>query len=207
MKTYKIHLLRHGLTQANLDGLYCGSTDLPLCPEGVVDLRRLAGEYSYPYVDVIYCSPMLRARQSANILFPGYDHEIVDDLREASFGIYEGKRFSALQNNEEFQKWVAFGSDYLPKDAEPADDFQIRCINAFIDIVQDVMKTGTGSAAVVTHAGVIANILSALAYPKQSAYDWQCIPGCGYTVIADPSLFMRDPVVEVVSYVPKDLDV
>jgi hypothetical protein len=67
------------------------------------------------------------------------------------------------------------------------------------------MKTGSFSAAIVTHAGVVANILAALAYPRKSAYDWQCVPGCGYTVVADPSLFLRDPVVEVVSYVPEGL--
>ena len=32
MKSYQLHLIRHGLTQGNLDGLYVGSgTDLPLC--------------------------------------------------------------------------------------------------------------------------------------------------------------------------------
>ncbi len=34
MKTYKLHLIRHGLTQGNLDGLYVGGgTDMPLCEE------------------------------------------------------------------------------------------------------------------------------------------------------------------------------
>ena len=37
MKTYRIHLIRHALTQDNLDGVYAGRTDSPLCtasPEG-----------------------------------------------------------------------------------------------------------------------------------------------------------------------------
>ena len=29
MKTYKIHLIRHGITEANQDGRYIGRTDLP----------------------------------------------------------------------------------------------------------------------------------------------------------------------------------
>lgn len=32
MKSYKIHLLRHGLTEANEKGWYLGLTDLPLSP-------------------------------------------------------------------------------------------------------------------------------------------------------------------------------
>lgn len=206
MKTYKIHILRHGLTQANLDGLYCGSTDLPLCAEGVTDLMRLSDEYTYPYIDVMYTSPMLRARQSANILFPGCDHEVLDGLREASFGVYEGKKFSEIKDIPEFQKWVAFGSEYTPDGAEPYDVFQLRCAETFIKLVDNMMRNGITSAAIMTHSGVLANVLSALAYPKKTVYDWQCIPGCGYTLLADPTLFMRQPAVEVISYVPKDLD-
>ena len=42
MKYYKLHLIRHGLTQGNLDGRYIGSgTDLPLCAEGRAQLEEL----------------------------------------------------------------------------------------------------------------------------------------------------------------------
>ena len=47
MKTYKIHLLRHGITEANADGRYIGRTDLPLSPEGLAALllKELSGLY------------------------------------------------------------------------------------------------------------------------------------------------------------------
>ena len=36
MKTFKLHLIRHGLTSGNLQGLYIGSgTDIPLCDEEI----------------------------------------------------------------------------------------------------------------------------------------------------------------------------
>ena len=39
MKTFKLHLIRHGLTSGNLQGLYIGSgTDIPLCDEGRAQL-------------------------------------------------------------------------------------------------------------------------------------------------------------------------
>lgn len=207
LKTYKIHLIRHGLTRANLEGLYCGVTDLPLCPEGTAELTHLAATYSYPFVDVVYCSPLLRARQTAEILFPGCALELVDSLREISFGIYEGRALAELKNDDAFQKWVSFGSSHVPPGAEPHDVFARRCVEGFVGLVEDMMRRGLPSAAVVTHAGVIAQILAALAYPKKSVYDWQSIPGCGYTAVADPSLFLRQPVVEIVDYVPEDLDI
>ena len=40
MKTFKLHLIRHGVTEGNLQGLYIGSgTDLPLCQEGRAQLE------------------------------------------------------------------------------------------------------------------------------------------------------------------------
>lgn len=131
----------------------------------------------------------------------------MEQLREAAFGIYEGRSLAELKTDAEFQKWVAFGSGHVPAGAEPHDAFARRCVEGFTSMVEDMMRRGLFSAAAVTHAGVIANILAAIAYPKKSVYDWQCIPGCGYTVMADPSLFLRQPVIEVTGYVPKDLDI
>ena len=35
MKNYRLYLVRHGVTQGNLDGIYMGSgTDQPLCAQG-----------------------------------------------------------------------------------------------------------------------------------------------------------------------------
>ena len=41
MKTYKIHLIRHGLTEDNLKGLYAGHTDTSLCDEGKAQILQL----------------------------------------------------------------------------------------------------------------------------------------------------------------------
>ena len=37
-----IYLIRHGKTEANARGLYCGSTDLPLSAEGRTQLEGLS---------------------------------------------------------------------------------------------------------------------------------------------------------------------
>ena len=42
MLTYKIHLFRHGITRANLEGRYVGLSDYPLCQEGIDALKALA---------------------------------------------------------------------------------------------------------------------------------------------------------------------
>ena len=72
MKYYKLHLIRHGLTAGNLQGLYIGSgTDLPLCAEGRAQLQELKAQFRYPEVSLVFTSPLLRATQTADVLFPG----------------------------------------------------------------------------------------------------------------------------------------
>ena len=52
MRTLKIHLIRHGATDANYDGRYIGcKTDLPLAPEGLNELRLLKDDIAYHEIE------------------------------------------------------------------------------------------------------------------------------------------------------------
>jgi Fructose-2,6-bisphosphatase len=108
MKTFKLHLIRHGLTAGNLQGLYIGSgTDIPLCDEGRAQLAELKERFEYPQVDTVFSSPLMRAVETANILFPNATHQFsVHDLREAGFGVFENHPVKELVKNEDFKKWI-----------------------------------------------------------------------------------------------------
>ena len=45
MKSYTIHLIRHGITEGNLLGQYIGRTDSPLAAEGIRALQDLKEKY------------------------------------------------------------------------------------------------------------------------------------------------------------------
>ena len=64
MKTYKIHLLRHGLTDANEQGLYIGRTNLPLSPEGLLSLQRMKEVFTYPGAGRFFCAAQSRQMRS-----------------------------------------------------------------------------------------------------------------------------------------------
>lgn len=66
----KVLLLRHGETPGNRRRAYIGSTDEPLSPQG----REQAQAVAVPPVERVYGSPMLRCRQTAEILFPGAEY-------------------------------------------------------------------------------------------------------------------------------------
>ena len=87
-----LYIMRHGRTDWNDRHKLQGSTDIPLNAEG----RRMAEEAAEQYrdipLDVCFCSPLVRARETAEILLRGRDVPIRfdDRLREMYFGEYEG---------------------------------------------------------------------------------------------------------------------
>ena len=107
MKTFTLHLIRHGLTRGNLDGLYVGGgTDLPLCDEGRAQLEELRSRFEYPQPSLVFTSPLLRATQTADILFPTARKLAIDQLREAGFGVFEGRKVNELVHEPEFARWM-----------------------------------------------------------------------------------------------------
>lgn len=65
----EIILVRHGKTAGNLEGRYIGSrTDEPLCEEGIHALEEKVREGTYPPVDLVYASPMIRCRSDCKDL-------------------------------------------------------------------------------------------------------------------------------------------
>ena len=76
-----VWLLRHGMTADNARGRYQGRRDTPLSPEGVRALRP--ADFSPA---TVYVSPLRRAVQTAQILFPAAALVTVGDLAEMDFG-------------------------------------------------------------------------------------------------------------------------
>ena len=118
MLTYKIHLFRHGITRANLEGRYVGLSDYPLCQEGIDALKEYVKDKDYPPVEKIYTSPLRRCRETAHILYPGYKTFDVPQLMEMDFGTYEGKTLDELQNDESFIAWSRDSMHNAPPEGE-----------------------------------------------------------------------------------------
>ena len=203
MKYYKLHLIRHGLTQGNLDGRYIGSgTDLPLCAEGRAQLEELKAKFQYPDVPLVFCSPMLRAQQTAEVLFPNAKLTILQDLREMNFGKFENRPITELVKDPEFAQWMDPTSRTNPDGAEDRKAFYDRTNVMLMKLFEYQLRTHTEEAACITHGGVIMSMLSQRALPSRHPEQWMADPGCGYTVQTDVQLWMRDRLVEAIDIVP-----
>lgn len=84
--------MRHGKTDWNVVHKLQGKTDIPLNDMGINMAREARERYMDVHFDVCYCSPLTRARQTAELVLEGRNVPIIidDRLAEMGFGIYEG---------------------------------------------------------------------------------------------------------------------
>lgn len=178
----QVFLIRHSYTEGNLKKRYIGKTDEPLCEEGIALLK----EKSYPAAERIFVSPMLRCRQSAELIYPGRMHEVIEELRECDFGIFENKNYCELSGTKAYQEWIdSMGTLPFPQ-GESREEFRRRTLKGFEAAISACRRDGIEKAAFVIHGGNIMNIMETYAFPIGEYYDYQIKNGEGYELcIAD----------------------
>ena len=202
MKSYYIHMIRHGAISPTLKGRYIGATDVPLSEEGKTAIRRLDAQMDYPYAKVVFTSPLKRCTQTARLIYPDAEPLVIDQLSEYHFGEWENKTAEELKGDENFAKWLAGDSSVKPPRGESNVDFTRRICVMFESIVDGLLKTGTTDAAIITHGGVMNTLLAVYGLPQAKPFDWVCDNGFGYSLRITPALWMRDKVAEVYQRIP-----
>lgn len=182
----KLVLVRHAMTAGNLSGQYIGSTDQPLCQAGI-ELAQAAAQIM-PQVNRVYCSPMLRCCQTAEILYPRHIARKVIDLRETDFGSFEGKTHTELATDTDYRAWIASAGVLPPPGGESTTHFSRRCVAALSGILAEMAREHIPSAACIIHGGSIMAVMTALARPKRHFYDWQTKNCGGFVVNTCPKL-------------------
>lgn len=202
MKGYHISIFRHGITDANENGVYIGKTDLPLSEAGRESLMDKYEQLDYPKVQRVYSSPLERAVQTAEIIFPDREIVIVDDLREMDFGVFEGLPAEELVRLDSFKKWLKGGLDNPPPNGEALRSMMLRCYSALNLMILDMMKEGFTHAGAVTHSGILMNMLSCFGLPKKKPMEFACEPGEGYEILVTAMMWQNGNTFEILGKVP-----
>lgn len=207
MKSYLIHLIRHGITAGNETGRYVGSTDLPLSAAGVRQIQKLAAAHAYPQVQAYFAAPQKRCVQTLRLLYPQAKPIEIPGFRECDFGRWEGKSAAEIASEDpKFAQWVSGnGKAVTPPGGESGGVFMQRVCAAFEKVVEGMLRSGVTSAAAVVPGGALMAILSTYGLPRAKFYDWMAENGCGYSMRITPGLWMRSMVGEVYAKVPADL--
>ena len=204
MKGYKIRLIRHGMTAANTEGRYIGITDTPLSSEGIKLLYEKAEGLDYGSVQKVYTSPLRRCRQTADILY--HDAFTVDLglLAEMDLGDFENRTAAELASDPAYAKWIEGGLDNPPPHGESARAVVNRCYEALNIIISDMMYENFTEAAVVTHGGIIMNMLSCFGVPKLTPDSYRCDFGEGFEISVTASMWQRSGAFELLRRFPEE---
>lgn len=108
-----IVLIRHGETEWSRSGQHTGTTDLPLLPVGEECARRAGSVIADMTFAATFCSPMQRARRTAQ-LAGLHDVEITDELREWDYGGYEGLTTPQIRELTGDPTWEIFKDGVVP---------------------------------------------------------------------------------------------
>ena len=204
MKSYVIHIFRSMPSQGTAEGRYVGRAQSPLAQGAVAELAGLKREHRYPEAELYCASPSISCVDTLKILYPQAEPEVVLDLAECDFGDWENKTAEELKDEPGFAQWLA--GKGAPPNGESGQVFFQRVCKGFQLLVQNMMARGTASAVLVTHAGVMTSILAAFGLPQGEPQDWLCDPGFGYSVRITPTLWMREPVMEVFALAPERIE-
>lgn len=202
MKGYRISVLRHGQTEANEKGIYIGSTDLPLSQKGAGELCAKMDEFDYPSVHRVYSSPLKRCTETAEILFPYTEMCIVEDLKELDLGAFENKSVDELINRDDYKEWLKGGKDTRPPGGESLEEMTARIYKALHEIIIDMMNDGLTHCAVITHGGIISNMLSCFGLPKYDPKQLNADFGEGFDIIVTAQMWLNSQAFEILGYCP-----
>ena len=149
-------LIRHGLTEWNVEGRFQGQSDLPLSDEGANQARRLAERMArMDPPDRIVTSPLRRAVDAAGIALAAQPVTIDPRLMELHFGTFEGR---TLAENLAEDAWEAWARDPYLQPApggESYRDLRERAVAWYRELPRDAAHV-----VAVTHSGTIQMLLA-----------------------------------------------
>lgn len=182
----EILLLRHGQTQGNLEKRYIGKTDEPLLMEDteriqkVSSLQKRLKQENLVRPQKLFVSPMLRCRQTAELLFPGQEQVVIDKLREMDFGRFEAKNYMELSADPAYQAWIDSGGRLPFPEGEDRECFIRRTMEGFRQMTEQAWQENCGQIAAVVHGGSIMAILSGLLQDDYYAYQVPNLAGYAF---------------------------
>ncbi len=180
----RLFLVRHGQTAANLRGVFCGMTDLPLTEQGVIQARQVAEWLAdVPFSQAI-SSGLLRARHTAEIVLGQRELMAQPDagFNEMNFGDWEMRHHRDLQrqDSDAWAAWIADWQHACPTAGESFPRFAQRIGDKAQQLLTD---GGSDNRLLVAHQGVLSLLMAGvLAMPAAGMWHFRFEQGA-YSVL------------------------
>ncbi len=161
--TTRLYLVRHGATPLSAEDRFAGSENVQLSEEGRAQAARLSKRLKDDVIDAIYCSPLDRTIETANII--AKPHHIIpikrDGFREASHGRWEGLSRKEVEKQfpEEYATWESDPFTFAPEGGESGITVLARALPVIREVV---VNHKDKNIMVVSHKATLRIIISSI---------------------------------------------
>lgn len=144
-----LYFIRHGQTEENVNHILTGRRDIPLNEVGMKQVEEEGENCKDLNIDIIFCSPLLRARQTCEAInkYHGAEVIVTDEVIERTYGKYEGKPSSCI-NREKC--WNYF--EDIDKGKMETPRMLFGRVYAFLDKIKEEYKDK--DILIVAHNGI-----------------------------------------------------
>jgi broad specificity phosphatase PhoE len=152
----RLLLVRHGVTDHNINRQFTGQSDIPLTELGKHQARAVGTYLAREQLDVIFSSDLQRARDTAREIALHHNLPVLEDpdLREIHMGEWEGLTVEEIRARDQ-EGWTYVRSDpvhHAPPGGESFIQLQERAARA----LQRCQEQYTGQTVLwTTHGGLI----------------------------------------------------
>lgn len=171
--------VRHGETDANLNGILQGNVDVPLNATGIWQAEAAADYLAEEFFDAAFASPLSRAEKTAEIIVNRNKHAIPlalsPELREWHCGEIDGLCWEDIHSKYQYEaRSFCFEQlDVQMPGGESGWEFQHRVEN----FLQDVAEKYKGKRILlISHGGVLQRVFRFVA---GAVADGNILPLCG----------------------------
>ena len=149
----KIYTIRHGYTNMNKEHLYNGQIDEDINEEGIKEAENAIKKIKKLNLDIIYCSPMLRAKHTCEIINVNDIPVIFDDrLKERTLGNLDGISVSerGITEKEIYDYYYENNTENFEKISD-----LFKRVHLLLD---EIKKEKYDNILIVAHGGVLRAI-------------------------------------------------
>ena len=180
----RIHLVRHGTTELNVQQRYRGRLEVPLDEQGWADAHAAAAALSGVGLTAVYTSPLRRARDTATTIATAAGIEDVQDLdglTNLDYGVWEActKQEAAAIDAEAFDAYLRHDPGAYCPGGEVLDDATDRMVEALYEIGR---RHPDQHVAAISHAAMVR--LALVKITGRPRDEWrQALPNGSITVL------------------------
>lgn len=165
----EIRFYRHGETEWNKCGRLQGWLNSPLTKAG----RQAAHQVKWA-PDVVFCSDLLRARETAKLMFPDSELRESTALREIYLGDWQGRYIKDLQQDAQYSCYMQSPGEFEATTQESFDEVTARMLRFY----HEIQALPQRKIAVVSH-GVAIACLATVLQGRSRAQLWDSmLAGC-----------------------------